>query len=434
MRAIEEVLRREFFGIKLGLDSMRELCAALGSPQLSSPTIIVAGTNGKGSVTAMVATALRAAGWRVGRYTSPHLVELRERIAIDGAPIGEADLERAATAVLGAEAALRASGAIASPMTFFELTTAAAFESFRRAGVDVAVIEVGLGGRFDATNVVSPAVSVITTIDLDHVDHLGHTLASIAFEKAGVMRAGTPAVIGALHPEARAAIEEVSGALGAPLVDALAGTATSAELDTSGRTRLSLSTPTRDFDTLTLSLRGRHQVDNAIVAARVLETIDRVTPVRVPADAIRAGLETTDWPGRLDVREVGGDRCVLLDAAHNPAGAAALANYLREARMAPLPCVFGVMRDKDAAPMLRALADVTTQFVFTQATTRRARPADELPAIAREAGVMVPAVVEVAPEIALRRAWERAPAVCATGSIFLVGDVLQLIATSRLAR
>ena len=431
MHALEEILRREFFGIKLGLDSMRALCDALGSPQLASPTIIVAGTNGKGSVTAMIATALQAAGWRVGRYTSPHLVDLRERFWVDGTLAADAALEAAGDAVLAAEAALRTSGVVGSPMTFFELTTATAFEHFRRSRVDVAVIEVGLGGRFDATNVVSPAISVITNIDVDHVEHLGDTLAKIAFEKAGVMRAGVPAVLGTLPPEARAVVERTGSSLGAPLIEAMDGIATSAALDDSGRTRLRLATAERDYGAVTLSLRGSHQVGNAIVAVRVLEVLDRASPLRVPPDAVRHGLEATEWAGRLDLRDAGDGRSVLFDAAHNPAGASALARYVREADMAPLPLVFGAMRDKDAGAMLRALADVTALFVFTQASTRRACPANELPDVARAAGVSVRSLVAATPGEALQVAWQHAPRVGVTGSIFLVGDVLRLMSSSR---
>jgi dihydrofolate synthase/folylpolyglutamate synthase len=431
MHALEEILRREFFGIKLGLDPMRALCDALGSPHLASPTVIVAGTNGKGSVTAMIATALQAAGWRVGRYTSPHLTELRERFAVDGTPAADADLETAAEAVLAAEGALRLSGVVRSPMTFFELTTATAFEHFRRSRVDVAVVEVGLGGRLDATNVVSPVVSAITNIDLDHVEHLGDTLAKIALEKAGVMRAGTPAVVGVLPPEARAVVEGAAWSLGAPLVEAMEGVSTSSALDDAGLTRLRLATPERDYGTVTLSLRGAHQVGNAIVAVRVLEVLRRASPLRVSAEAVRHGLEATRWAGRLDVRHVGDGRSVLFDAAHNPAGAAALARYVRDTRMAPLPVVFGVMRDKDAAPMLRALSDVASVFVFTQAATRRACPAEALPGVARAAGVSVSGLVAAAPAEALRLAWQHATRVCVTGSIFLVGDVLRLMPSAR---
>ncbi len=431
MWALEEILRREFFGIKLGLDSMRALCDALGGPQFASPTIIVAGTNGKGSVTAMVSTALRAAGWRAGRYTSPHLVSVRERFVVDEAPADEADLEQAAAAVLEAEGRARASGAVPAPMTFFELATATAFEHFRRARVDAAVIEVGMGGRFDATNVVSPAACAITTIAVDHVEHLGDTLARIAFEKAGVLRPGVPAVVGALPPEAHAVVRDTAASLGAPLVDAIAGVETAASLDADGRTRLRLKTPARDYGTLTLALRGAHQVHNAIVAVRVLEVLEGATPIRVSPQAVRLGLETTRWAGRLDLRDAGEGRSVLFDAAHNPAGAEALAQYVREAGMAPMPLVYGVMRDKDAGPMLRALAGITSRFVFTQAATRRARPADELPALARGAGVTVPTTVAADPGDALRLAWDVGPRACVTGSIFLVGDVLQLVPTAR---
>ena len=425
MSALSEILQREFFGIKLGLDSMRVLCGVLGEPQRAAPCALVAGTNGKGSVTAMAATAIQAAGYSVGRYTSPHLVSLRERFVVDGTPVDEATIEAAGAAVLEAEAAGRASGAISAPMTFFELTTATAFEVFRRLSVEAVVYEVGLGGRFDATNVVSPAVCAITTIGLDHVVHLGDTLAAIAFEKAGIAREGVPLVTGALPPEAGEVVMRVAAERGAPVVEAHAGGRRAASIGGDGRTVLDLATPVRDYGPVTLALRGRHQVDNAVVATRLVEEFARITGLAIGRDAVAAGLGRARWPGRLDLRATPDGREVLLDAAHNPEGAASLAEYLSESGLAPLPIVFGVMRDKDAAPMLRALAPVATRFVFTQASTSRARNAADLPALASAAGVDVPAVIAPAPVTAVREALRDAPRACVAGSIFLVGDVLR---------
>jgi dihydrofolate synthase/folylpolyglutamate synthase len=431
MSALEDILQREFFGIKLGLDSMRTLCGALGHPQLSAPAIIVAGTNGKGSVTAMAATALRVAGWRVARYTSPHLVSLHERFVVNERPAGETGLEEAAAAVLAAEARERAAGAIAAPMTFFELTTATAFEYFRRQRVDVAVYEVGMGGRFDATNVVSPVACAITTVDFDHMAHLGDTLARIAFEKAGIVRPGVPVVVGRLPAEADVVVREVADTARAPFIHAYDEADAFAELDAAGRTRLRLATAHHDYGTVTLALRGLHQADNAVVATRLLEVLDGSGSVHVGADAILAGLATARWPGRLDLRHTPGGQSILLDAAHNPAGAGALARYLRETGMAPLPIVFGVMRDKDAVPMLEALAPVASRLVFTAAATTRARPPAELASLATAAGVAVGSVTVADPAGAVREALSDAPGVCVTGSIVLVGDVLRALESTR---
>lgn len=438
MSALDEVFAREFFGVKLGLAPMRALCEALGHPERSAPAVIVAGTNGKGSVAAMASDALAAAGFRTARYTSPHLVSIAERFVAGGQPLDLQAIEDAAATVLEAESRARATGAIPGPMTFFELTTATAFEAFRRWGADVQVVEVGLGGRLDATNVVSPVAAAITTIDFDHTEHLGDTLAAIASEKAGVMRAGVPVVTGVTQEEPLAVIREAAARLGAPLVEAARDTTATSELDAAGRTRLSLTTPQRRYGPVVLSLRGGHQVQNAAVAVRLLESLRLPPPstggsrapeavgreFRVPPAAIETGLARARWPGRLDLRAFADGRSVLLDAAHNEAGAVSLAQYLRDSGMAPLPVVFGVAQDKDCLAMLEAIAPVASRFVFTQASSPRARQAGELAAVAASVGIARPLEVRASPREALAAAWRHHQRICVCGSIFLVGDVL----------
>jgi dihydrofolate synthase/folylpolyglutamate synthase len=416
---------RELFGIKLGLDNIRALCETLDHPELACPTVIVAGTNGKGSVSAMVAAALCAAGFRTARYTSPHLVHLEERFAIDGREVGAADLRRAARTVLDAEAAARRQGRLEVPATFFELTTAVAFELFRTFASEIAVLEVGLGGRFDATNVTSPVAGVITNIDLDHTKHLGPTLADIAFEKAGIIKPGMTVISGTRAPEAAAVITQVAAARGAMLVEAFEGVRATAEL-AGGRTWVELTTPARSYGRLRLALRGRHQVDNAIVAVRLLEALAPYD-LEVGAAAIENGLTTAWWPARLDLRAAGDGRRVLLDVAHNPAGARALASYLAEVWPGGVPIVFGAMRDKDVASMLRALAPVATRFVFTQPATPRALPARDLLALyERSGGLPPPAVCAEGPAAAIELAFGSGDLAVVTGSVFLVGELLAL--------
>ncbi|MGH9347178.1 MAG: bifunctional folylpolyglutamate synthase/dihydrofolate synthase, partial [Vicinamibacterales bacterium] len=206
---LDRLFALETFGIKLGLANIAALCEALGHPERAFSSLHVAGTNGKGSVTAMAHAALCAAGVRAARYTSPHLVDLNERFVIGSQPVSDGDLQSAAAHVLERADALRAAGALTAPPTFFEATTAIAFELFRRAGVEVAVLEVGLGGRLDATNVVTPLAAAITSVGLDHQAHLGETLAEIAREKAGIIKPGVPVVVGALPPEAWGVVREV---------------------------------------------------------------------------------------------------------------------------------------------------------------------------------------------------------------------------------
>ena len=260
MTPLERLFALEQFGIKLGLDNIRTLLAALDHPERAWPSIHIAGTNGKGSVAAMVERGLRAAGLKTGRYTSPHLDRIEERVAIDGQPVDSATFDAVTADVFDAVDRLldeslpraEAPGEACRP-TFFEVSTAIAFEIFRRAQVDVAVVEVGLGGRFDATNVLTPAITAITSIAFDHERHLGHTLSDIAFEKAGIAKPGVPLVIGRLPEEAAARIAKVAHEVGAPLVDAHA------------------ATTDRKYPPLTLALPGRHQLDNAAVAVAILE-------------------------------------------------------------------------------------------------------------------------------------------------------------------
>jgi dihydrofolate synthase/folylpolyglutamate synthase len=393
--------------------------------------VIVAGTNGKGSVAAMTSTALSASGRRTGLYTSPHLVDLRERFVVDGQPAPAAELSKAAEAVRAASEELVTTGVLPAPPTFFEATTAVAFEMFRRAGVEVAVLEVGLGGRFDATNVVTPAVAAITSIDLDHTDLLGPTLEDIAREKAGIVKPGVPVVVGERKPGPRAVIEAASAERGAPFVGAFDGVDVQARLD-AGYATIDIRTPRRTYANVRLALAGRHQIDNAIVAVRLLETLTDAG-LSVTAEANRAGLERAVWPARLeaiDAKAIGRPgHTVLLDAAHNPAGARALAGYLAEWHPGGVPIVFGAMRDKDVQGMLAALAPRASRFDVTRAQTPRAAdPASIAEAVRRAApGIPVDShpTVRVAIEAAIDRGASKT-VVCA-GSIFLVGEARAIL-------
>ena len=413
----------ETLGIKFGLENIRTLCAALGDPQDTSPSVIVAGTNGKGSVAAMIETGLRAAGLRTGLYTSPHLVRLEERFSIDGTPVATGDLVDAAATVREAVAVLRGAGRLQTEPTFFEVTTAIAFELFRRARVAFTVLEVGLGGRWDATNVASPIAAVITTIDFDHERFLGHTIAAIAGEKAGVIKPGMRVVVGETKPEAVSVIERACQERRAAMVRAGDGVRASIDRVDEGLAVVLLETPVRDYGRVRLALRGRHQVDNAVVAVRLLEELGRLgTPL--PASAIAAAVTSTRWPGRLDLRTDSQGRTVLCDAAHNPAGARVLADYLRDVHPGGLPVVFGIMKDKDVGGTLKPLLPFASHLVLTSAHTGRAMTPESLAEAARRAGWQGPIEIEGEPSRALEAAWRHAPAICAAGSIFLVGEVL----------
>jgi dihydrofolate synthase/folylpolyglutamate synthase len=417
---IARLLALEQFGIKLGLQNIRTLLAALDSPERAFPSLHIAGTNGKGSVTAMVERGLRAAGYRTGRYTSPHLDRLEERVAIDGEPAESSSLVTAAEDVLDAVDRLRRDGTLEATPTFFEVTTAMAFEMFRRADVDVAVVEVGLGGRFDATNVITPSVAAITSIGLDHERHLGHSLASIAREKAGILKPGVPAVIGELPDEARRVIEEVARDVKAPIITA-DRTLVTAETFDRGRATVSVATPIDTYSSVMLALHGRHQVSNALVAIRVME-VAQDAGFRVGHDAIATGLRDVSWPARLEWLQFAGNR-LLIDAAHNPDGARALAEYLATAGSQPQPVVLAIMKDKDVAGIVRALMPHASRFVATTVQNRRALPAGELADQIRALAGSAPVDGIDDPEAAVRHALAHADKAIVAGSIFLVGPL-----------
>jgi dihydrofolate synthase/folylpolyglutamate synthase len=422
----EEILGRlEVLGIRLGLDSMRGLLAALGDPQLRFPAVLVAGSNGKGSTSALLAAMASAAGYRTGLYTSPHLETVEERLRIDGRAIGGERLgELLAQVVSCAESRLGHSP------TYFEALTAAAFLWFAAEQVDVAVVEVGLGGRLDATNLCEPVLSLITSISLEHQDLLGDSLAAIAREKAGILRRGRPALSWVEDREAADSLRAVAAELGAQLHAAEGEVTIAAARDQAGwqgwsGQRLTLVTPMARRE-LRVGLLGRHQAKNLALALRAAELLAGLGFPALDERALAAGAAACRWPGRAEAVALPGDRRVLLDAAHNAEGAAALGGLLADAgdKTGTMDLLFGVLADKDAAEMLGRLLPRVRNLVFTTAPSPRARAADELPALAGAARFQGAVLVEPAPGAALDRALQLgADTLVACGSIFLVGDL-----------
>lgn len=400
--ALEWLYGLEQFGIKFGLENISTLVEALHHPERSFRSVHVAGTNGKGSVTAMVESVLRVAGYRSARYTSPHLVDLSERFFIRGQAVDRDTLDDAVDDLRALVEELLESGRLAVSPTFFEVTTALAFELFRRANVELAVCEVGLGGRLDATNVLMPEVTAITSIGLDHEQYLGTTLREIAIEKAGIIKPGVPVVLGHLHAEAHEAIEAIARSRGAPVIDAEA---------------------TDEVRKMAIGLRGEHQMQNAAVALKVVELI-AMQGIALSRSAITEGFARVSWPGRLDIRRTSDGREALLDAAHNPSGAQALAAYLQTSPFAGAPIVFGVMRDKNIEGILRALEPVTGTMLMTRTSSARAADPADLAAMLHSIAPSHAAEVIQSPLDALAAAWFRSNRVVVAGSIFLLGDVL----------
>jgi dihydrofolate synthase/folylpolyglutamate synthase len=413
--------RLEFFGIKLGLDAIAAILDELGRPHQAYPVIQIAGTNGKGSVAAMVSHALTIAGHRTGRYTSPHLVALEERFAVDGRAIAADALDTALRRVRIAVERLREDGTLEAEPTYFEVTTAAAFEIFRSTRVDVAVVEVGLGGRLDATNVVAPAITAITSVDLDHEAQLGTSLAAIAGEKAGIIKPGVPVIVGELKREAFDAIRMIALSRGAPLVSSHC-----ADIEVRGAApgqyELTVRTNGGTYGPVVLGLRGRHQIGNAVVAILLLDRVG--SGITVDRAAVEGGVRDARWPGRLDLVNLR-DRTILIDGAHNPAGARALASYLSETHPQGLPLVFGVMADKRAGDMLAELVACARPLILTRAPGARAADPETLATLIPDASARI--VVEPQIQRALAAAWSANDAIVVAGSLYLAGAVYRLL-------
>jgi dihydrofolate synthase/folylpolyglutamate synthase len=410
----------EAAGITLGLTSIRALLAELGHPEHAFITVTVAGTNGKGSVTAMVERGLRAAGRRTGRYTSPHLTSIEERVAIDGQTIGAEPFDRAAALVR------EAAGRLPSRPSYFEATTALALVAFREAAVEVAVLEVGLGGRLDATNAADAALAIVTNIGLDHEAFLGNTIESIAAEKAGVIKPGASVVVGRTSEAALAVLAQKAQEVDASLTYAPQDVVAHAAIGPR-ESRITLRTASYDYGELRLALPGRHQIDNAVTAVRALEVARERGIAEVGASAVSAALSDVRWPGRLDWRKWG-DIDVLIDGAHNPDGTRALAAFVHETLGARAPIVVGIMRDKAIPEMLQALAPVASILVCTAPSTPRAATPDELAEIAKRVVPGVRAVTAPTPLDALMRASGHGSPVIVAGSLFLAADILTLVA------
>jgi dihydrofolate synthase/folylpolyglutamate synthase len=420
--ALRYLEARARLGIKFGLEAMRALVEALGHPEARFPVVLVAGTNGKGSVAAYADAAFRASGLRSGRYTSPHLVRVHERITVGGRAISGSGFARAITAVRDAAEGLVRQGVLSAHPTYFEAVTAAAFVHFAARAVNVAVVEVGLGGRLDATNVTSPAASAIVSIDFDHQEFLGPTLAGIAAEKAGVMREGRVTVLGPLPSEARAAIEDAAREAGARLVHA--------DRDTTLRSRgdlVTVTTPHRRYGPVR-PLPGAFQRDNLRVALRLVEEA-RAAGVPVSLSRVKAGIARTRWPGRLE--RVPGRPPLLLDGAHNPAGARALARELQvDGR--PFVLLFGAMADKAVEEMAEVLFPLAEVVVLTAPHMPRAAAPQDLGArTGKLAGaVRTESNLRRALALARRLAGARLTVVVA-GSLYLVGAVKEILEGER---
>ncbi|MGD8990539.1 MAG: folylpolyglutamate synthase/dihydrofolate synthase family protein [Desulfobacterales bacterium] len=406
-------LRR--FGIILGLETIQDILKGLGNPHRAYACIHVAGTNGKGSVAAALSSILFAAGYKVGLYTSPHLVRFNERICINGRQISNNDVVRYYRAIKSVHHGAR------SP-TFFEFATAMALYAFSQHRVDWAVIETGMGGRYDATNVVQPALSIITNVSLEHRDYLGHTLAEIAREKAGIIKPATPVVSGVKQKQARMVIQRVARKQSAPLFTL--GQDFKVRQNPAGG--FSYNGLENNWRQLWTPLLGRYQIQNAALALAACEVLikDRAT---IPIESIKRGLANTRWAGRLEI--VCEHPLVILDGAHNLIAARHLAKYLAENLAGRrITLVIGILDDKPYRSMLNSLLPKCSRAMITRAQTGRALEPEKLYPIAKKfiADVRIIPNVVAAAKYAIETA-DANEVICIAGSLYVVGEAKEAI-------
>ena len=418
-------LGHETLTIKLGLRNTELLLNALDHPERAFPSVQVAGTNGKGSTATMLDSICRAAGIRTGLYTSPHLVSIIERIIIAGTSITYEDFAACATRVRNVAEQLMRDKQIEALPTFFEHLTAIALLAFRDAGIDLAILETGLGGRLDSTTAANAGIVGITPIAIDHEQYLGNTLESIATEKAATIRRGVSAVIAKQPSEVMPVLLRRCKETGVvPVVEH--GAHMVEETSTDGRFCVTFETDTYRYEKVWLGLRGRHQIENAATAIRLAELL-AARGSKIPASAIATGISNTVNPGRLEI--IAHQPPFLLDGAHNPAGSASLREYLDEFAARPLTLVFGAMRDKQLDQIAEILFPIASVLILTTVENPRSATKEMLDIIATRyaKGIVVQARTSAE---ALRLAVERTPSeglICIAGSLYLLGEIRPLI-------
>ena len=421
-------LGHETLAIKLGLHNIELLLAALDHPEKSYPAVQIAGTNGKGSTAVVLDSICGAAGLKTGLYTSPHLVSITERIRVGGVEISKEDFASVASVVRDTAERLVATQQIAAVPTFFEQVTAIALTEFKNKKIQLAILETGLGGRLDATTAAGADIVAITPIALDHQQYLGDTLASIAAEKAAIIRPRVTAIIGKQPPEALEVIlracrsNDVNPSLGDCQFNV-------DETSSDGRMLVTFVTKQDRYPRVRVGLRGLHQLDNIAVAIRLAESL-RERGFGISANAIVTGIETAKHPGRLELWP--GSPALLFDGAHNAAGARALRAYLDAFVTKPITMIFSAMADKNLEQMASILFPVAERIVLAQQANPRAATTENLQKLAAAEGTVEVHTAKSVPE-AIRIAKEITPAdnlICITGSLYLVGDTQAALRTS----
>jgi dihydrofolate synthase / folylpolyglutamate synthase len=408
---------------KFDLENIRVLSERLGRPDRAYPTAHIAGTNGKGSTAAFLESILRQAGFRTGLNTSPHLEKINERIRVNGAEISDSEFSETLTRIQSLNEELLAAGKLRAHPTYFECVTAMAFQYFAQARVEFGVFEVGLGGRLDATNILTPVVSVITRIDFDHENFLGHSLREIAAEKAGILKKGVPAVVAAQPPEAREVILARAEELRCPIVETAAAYRVDQQAMENGCIRASITEIASSWTAkIAPQLAGRFQLQNAMNAVAAARTL-HARGYRISAGAIEQGIAAAVWPGRLEKLQSRPD--VYVDGAHNPGAARELAAFWEENFAGRrIFLLYGALRDKAVDEIAGVLFPFAAEVVFTEPSTPRAISAAQLSEIAAHhvSRSSVIADAEQALDYLLSKAAPQ-DAVFVTGSLYLVGQL-----------
>lgn len=406
-------LRR--FGIKLGLDVIRKILAGLGNPQKKFPSIHIAGTNGKGSIAASLSSILHESGYKVGLYTSPHLVRFNERISINNSPVSDDCIVEAYDAVQNIDAGDR-------ELTFFEFATAMAFYEFNRQNVDWAIIETGMGGRLDATNIIKPVISIISNISLEHRAYLGERLSEIAFEKGGIIKKNSPVIIGAKQKSVVSVLKDIAAEKSAPFYAHGKDFNTRLSKDEQF-TYFGMENTWRNMQT---SLMGKHQIDNASLVLAACELLNQ-NGADIQIGSIKEGLLKTKWPGRLE--KISDSPVIILDGAHNLIAARRLAEFLvQNIARDKLTLVVGILDDKPYSAMLRSLLPTCSRVILTSPKIDRTLGAEKLYPIAKEVIDDVTIIHDV--NMAVAHAIKTVSpdeAVCIAGSLYVIGEAKEAI-------
>jgi dihydrofolate synthase / folylpolyglutamate synthase len=409
-------LGHETLTMKLGLRNTELLLHALANPERAFPAVQIAGTNGKGSTAAMLDSICRASGIKCGLYTSPHLVSITERIRVSGVEITPEEFAACATAVRNVSEQLLRDKQIEALPTFFEQLTVIALLAFRNAGIELAILETGLGGRLDSTTAANAGIVAITPIALDHEEYLGHTLESIAGEKAAIIRPGVTAIIAKQPPEALAVLKRRCEETGVTPIFAN-GPCRVEETTPDGRFCVTFENGGNRYEKVWLGLRGRHQIDNAALAIRLAEVL------QIPSSAIAAGIKNAQHPGRLEL--IAHTPSFLLDGAHNPAGCRSLREYLDEFAPQLLTLVFGAMRDKQLDQIGEILFSIADVLILTKIENPRSAPVEMLRSIASRY-VHGTIIESQSSAEALQLALASTPPqglICVAGSLYLIGEL-----------